>query len=233
MRYRGFDPVDMAAVSGAFVTFFGAVLLWVSTQGSFQMTVPMQPNVEIDAKSLEEEIGKNIVAASVVEDKHAKDISRAARKLNAETITAEHFNNSGNERVQHLVNERNEQERNKAARIEFVKGQSIVNGTVRAKRWQRLPDERWIEVNRHVITAAANEGDRIERAFRINAPETFQRALENVAQVHTVNLQRSQEQAGAAIVETSSVEEEYERDLGSVQEQIGSLVSSAAASDML
>jgi hypothetical protein len=86
---------------------------------------------------------------------------------------------------------------------------------------------------RHIIATAANEGDRIERAFRINAPETFKTALENEAKVHTAIRKRSQEQAGEAIVETSSVEKEYERGSGSVQEQIGSLVSRAAASNML
>jgi len=233
MRYRSVEPVDMAVVSGGILTFFGAMLLWVSTQGSFQITPPMEPNADIDKKSLQEELGKNVVAAAIIEGKHSRDISRVAQKLNAETITAERINTSGNERVQHLVNERKEQERSKTARIEFVKGQTIVNATVRAKRSQRLPDEQWKELNGRVIATAANEGDRIERAFRINAPETFKTALENEANVHTVVWKRSQEQAGEAIVETSLVEKEYQRASGSVQEQIGSLVSRAAASNML
>lgn len=233
MRYRSVEPVDMAVVSGAILTFFGAMLFWVSTQGSFQITPPMETNADIDKKSLQEELGKNVVAAAVIEGKHSRDISRVAQKLNAETITAERINASGNERVQHLLNERKEQERSKTARIEFVKGQTIVNATVRAKRSQRLPDEQWKELNGRVIATAANEGDRIERAFRINAPEMFKTALENEAKVHTVVWKRSQEEAGEAIVETSLVEKEYQRASGSVQEQIGSLVSRAAASNML
>jgi len=229
MRYRRVEPVDIAVVSGGMLTFFGAMLLWVSTQGSFQITMPMESNADIDKKSLQEEIGKNVVAAAVIEDKHSKEISRVAQKLNAETITAQRINESGNERVQHLANERKEQERSKAARIEFVKGQSIVNATVRAKRGQSLPDEQWKELNGRVIATAANEGNRIDREFRANAPENFKTALENKTNVHTAVLQRSQEQAGEAIVETSLVEEEYQRALGSLQEQIGSLVSRAGA----
>jgi hypothetical protein len=212
------------------LTFFGAMLLWVSTQGSFQLTMPIESNEAIDKKTLQEEIGKNVVAATVIEDKHSRDISRAAQKLNAETITAERINDSGNESIQHLVNERKEQELSKTARIEFVKGQGIVNATMKAKRSQRLPDEQWKELNGRVIATAAKEGDRIERAFRINAPETFKAALENQAKVHAAVWKRSQEQAGQAIVETSVVENEYERASGSVQEQIGLLVSRATAS---
>ena len=233
MRYRGIEPVDMAVVSGGLVTFFGAMLVWVSTQGNFQMPTPIETNADIDKKSVQEELGKNIVAASVIEDKHSKDISRVAKKMNADTITAERINDSGNESVQHLVNESKKQERNKTARIEFVKGQSIVNATVRAKRWQRLPEEQWKELNGHVIATAAKEGNRIDRAFRVTAPETFKTALENETKVHTAAWKRSQEQAGEAIVETTLVEKEYEGALGNVQEQIGLLVSRAAASNML
>jgi hypothetical protein len=233
MRYRGFEPVDIAVVSGGMLTFFGAMLLWVSTQGSFQLHTPMESNTDIDQKSLQEEIGKNVVAAAVIEDKHSRDIARAAQKLNAETIAAERINDSGNESIQHLVNESKDQELSKTARVEFVKGQSIVTATVRAKRSQRLPDEQWKELNGRVIATAANEGDRIERAFRNNAPETFKNALENETKVHMAVWKRSQEQAGKAIVETSVVEKEYERASGSIQEQIGSLVSRAAASNML
>ena len=144
MRYRRVEPVDMAVLSGALVTCFGAMLLWVSTQGSFQINqTPTESTADIDQKSLQEEIGKNVVAATGIEDKHSKDIARVAQKLNAETITAQRINDSGNESVQHLVKERKEQARSKTARIEFVKGQSIVNATVRAKRGQSLPDEQW------------------------------------------------------------------------------------------
>lgn len=233
MGYRSVEPVDIAVVSGGMLTLFGAILLWVSTQGSFHTTTPMESNADIDMTSLQEEIGKNVVAAAVIEDRHAKDISRVARKLNAETITAERINDSGNESIRHVVNERKEEEQSKTARIEFVKGQSIVNATLRAKRSQRLPDEQWKEMNGRVIATAANEGERIERAFRINAPESFKTALENETNVHTAVLERSQEQAGAAIVETSVVEKEYEQASGSVQEQIGLLVSRGAASHML
>ena len=233
MGYYRVEPVDVAVVSGGMLTLFGAMLLWVSTQGNFQINTPTETNADIHKTILQEEMGRNIVAAAVIEDKHSKDIARVAQKLNAETITAERINDSGNESIQHLVNERNEQELSRTARIEFVKGQIIVNGTVRAKRSQRLPDEQWKELNGRVIATAANEGDRIERAYRINAPETFKTALENEAKVHLAIWQRSQEQAGEAIVETSVEQEEYERALGSIQEQIGSLVSRAVASHML
>lgn len=233
MRYRRVEPVDMAVVSGGMLTLFGAMLLWVSTQGSFQLNTPMESNADIDKKSLQEEIGKNVVAAAVLEDQHSRDISRVAMKLNTETIAAVRINESGNESVQNIVIEKKEQERSKTARTEFVKGQSIVNATLRAKRSQRLPDEQWKELNRHVIATAADEGERIERAFRINAPETFKMALENETEVHTAVWRRSQEQAGEAIVETGVLEKEYEGASGRIQEQIGSLVSRAAASNML
>jgi hypothetical protein len=171
--------------------------------------------------------------ASVIEDKHSKAIARAARKLNAETLEAEQMDKSGNDAVQQVLNEHLQQEQRKAARIEFIKGQSIVNATLRAKRTRQLPEDQWKVLNQRAITSAANESNRIERAFRINAPQTLNAALENEANVHSAVWQRSQEEAGAAIVETSLVEREHDRASAKIQEQFGSLVSRAAASDML
>jgi len=232
MRYRRFEPVDIAAVSGGLATFFGALFLWLATLGNFQMTTQLPPAARVDMVNLEHEIGENVVAVSRIESKHAKEISRAAKGLNTETLTAKRIEDSGNAPVQRLASESKDQERSTAARIEFVKGQSIVNATVRAKR-QQLPDKQWLEFNQRVITTATNEGNRIERAFRLGAPQRFQAALESATQTHTLAWQRSQEQAGAAIVKTSVVEGEYERARAGVQEQIGSLISTASAAHML
>jgi len=233
MRYRRFEPVDIAAVSGGIATFFGALFLWLSTVGNFQMTTPMQPTVHPDMASLEEELGESVVAVSKIEDKHSREISRAARTLNTESLTAERIEESGNEPVQRLVNDSKDQERSNAARIEFVKGQSIVTATARGMRRPQLPDEQWTSFNQRIITTAANEGNRIERAFQDAAPHRFQAALESTTQAHTAAWQRSQEQAGAAIVKTSLVEGEYDRARARVQEQLGSLISTAAVAHML
>jgi hypothetical protein len=225
------EPVDVAAAAGIVATCFGAILLFLSTHGSFHagMGEQVQPKIAVDTKSLiESEIGEAVMAASVIENKHSNDIVRAAKKLNTETMTAEHMNVSGNERIQHLADEAREQEANKTARIEFVKGNRIVNSTLRAKRGQGLPDAQWETFNRRMITTAADEGNSMERAFRVTAPERFGAALESEIQAHTVALQRSQEHAGAAIIKTTSVEKEYERAKANAQEQIGALVSTAA-----
>ena len=233
MRSRRFEPVDMAVVSGGLLTLFGAMLLWVATQGSFQMNTAAAPTVSLDTRTIEEGLGNAIVAASLIEEKHAKGISRAAQKLNAETITAEHIENSGNQRVQQVLDERNDQERSKTARQEFVKGRQIVETTARAKGPRMLPEEQWKALNGHAITAAAKEADRIDRDFRTNAPANLNTALQNETQVHEAAWRKSQEQAGEAIMETSVTEEAYAAESAKVQEQLGSLVARAAAAHML
>lgn len=230
------EPVDVAAVSGVLATIFGAILLFLSTQGSFHITArdPMQPNTDMDVKSLiEPVIGEAVMAASVVENKHSNEISRAAKRLNTETMTAQHIDASGNERVQGLVDETKRQEANKVTRVEFVKGRSIVNSTLRAKRGQALPDKQWEQFNRRMIATAANEGDKIERAFRTTTPDRFAAALESEALAHTVALQQSQEHVGAAVVKVSLVEGEYERAMAGVQEQVGALVLTATTAGLL
>jgi hypothetical protein len=38
IRHRALEPVDIATVSGLLATFFGAFLLFLSTQGGFHIT---------------------------------------------------------------------------------------------------------------------------------------------------------------------------------------------------
>ena len=236
IRHVGLEPVDVAAASGLLATCFGAILLFLSTHGSFHITTgeQVQPTMNVDTKSLlEPGIGTAVMAASVIEHKHSNEISRAAKTLNTDTMTAERIKGSGNKRVQRLVDEATGQEANKTARIELVKGRSIVNSTLRAKRGQGLPDKQWERFNQRMIATAANEGHKIERAFRIAAPERFGAVLDSEAQTYKMALQRSQEHAGAAIVKTSVVEDEYERARARAQEQIGALVSAAIVAELL
>ena len=233
MRRRRFEPVDMAVVSGGLLTLFGAMLLWVATQGRFQISTHVAPAVSLDRQTIEEGLGNAIVAASLIEEKHAKDISRAAQKLNAETITAEHIEHSGNQRVQHVMDERNDQERSKTASEEFVKGREIVGTTVRSKGSRMLPEDQWKALNGQAITAAINEADRIDRDFRTHAPANLNTALQNATKVHESAWRKSQEQAGEAIMETTVTEEAYTAESAKVQEQLGALVARAAAAHIL
>ena len=236
IRYRGIEPVDVAAVSGLLATAFGAILLFLSTQGSFHITSrdPMQPNADMEANSLiEPMIGEAVLAASIIEYKHSNDISRAAKRLNTETMTAQHLHVSGNERVQGLVDETKREEADKTTRVEFVKGRSIVNSTLRAKRGQALPDQQWEQFNRRMIASAANEAHKIEHAFHTTTPDRFAVALESEVLAHMVALQRNQEHVGAAVVKASLVEGEYERAMAGIQEQVGSLISTATTAGLL
>ena len=148
-------------------------------------------------------------------------------------MRAHHINMSGNEPVQRLADETKAQEANKTTRVEFVKGRSIVNSTLRAKRGQMLPDEEREQFNRRMIVTAVNEGNRIEREFLSARPDRFAAALESDRQAHRIAIQRSQEQLGSAVVNVSLVEGEYERARAIVQEQVGSLVSRALTAELL
>ncbi len=230
---KKFEPVDLAAISGLVATVFGGILLVLATNGRFDTTAELlQPR--IDAKGItQEEMGKNIVATALIEAKHARAITRAARNLNAETMTAAQMVDPVDQSIQRVANATKEQERSNTDRIEFVKGRSIINGTVRAKRSQKLRDDHFGQLNQRFIATAAQEGDRVQQEFRRSEPARFQAAIENETHASTLRWRRSQEQAGAAIVRTSLVEEEYDRELALVQERLGSLITRAASAHML
>jgi hypothetical protein len=234
-RDRRLEPVDVAAASGLLATFFGAALLSLSTEGRFQiLAMEPKPHADLDVERvIEPGLGEAVVASAIVDHKHSREMSRAARKLTTAAQTADRLTASGNERVHRLVDTIKGEEANKTARVEFVKGRSIANATLRAKRGQGLPNEQWESFNQRLITTAANEGNRIEGAFRVTAPDRFRTALETDTVINTAAMQQSQERAGAAVMKTGLVENQYEQATGRIQEQIGSLIATASRSEML
>lgn len=234
---RGLEPVDIAAATGVLATLFGASLLYLSTEGRFQAPAPaaMQPmmTADVDKKDLiEPAIGDAVVEASLLENKHHSNISKATKRLNAKTMTAQRLSTSGNERIEQIVNETNQQDLRKAARVEFVKGRSIVNFTSRGKGDHALRAHQWDQFNDRMIRAAGEQEQRIESGFRSNRPnvETVL-ATEIDSQVRA--RQRNQEEVGSAVVKAAVVQDRYNEAMGSIQQQVGSLVSAATVAERL
>src|SRR4249920_3860035 len=82
-------PVDLIVAAGAVATVLGALLIVLSTNGSFNPAVPSDA-VNLDANPwVQPALGQTLVEVAVLERKRSEETAKASNKLNQTAITAQ------------------------------------------------------------------------------------------------------------------------------------------------
>ena len=231
-RKRLLEPVDLMVAAGIVAIVVGVFLVFVSTQGHFQVAtsdnVPNgQPNDPVQPV-----LGQTIVTISVLERERAGEIKKAVARLNQATVTAQKTNDSPHEQIKELADQANNVRAAKAAREEYVKGRAVVNSTTRAIRNDSLTDQQREDYDHRMIRSAAETGKKIENEFEETEQPNLGRAIVAKTQSQMAAAHLNQEQVGAAILRVSLVQDEYKEALETEQEQFGSLVTVAAQAQL-
>ena len=83
------QPVDLIVAAGAVATVLGALLIVLSTNGSFNPAVPPDA-VNLDANQwVQPALGQTLVDVAVLERKRSEETAKAANKLNQTARTAQ------------------------------------------------------------------------------------------------------------------------------------------------
>ena len=223
-----FQPVDLFVAAGAVATVLGALLIVLSTNGSFNPAVPPDA-VYLDANQwLQPALGQTLVDVAVLERKRSEETAKASNKLNQTARTAQTLSRA-DRRIKNFAKHIEQVRVDKTTRAEFVKGRTVVNFTSRAVKNHVLPDQ--AEFSHRMIESAANAGSRIEKEFQ----KTEQRYLGEAIVVETQSqieaTGRAQEQR-AAIVTATLVHNHFEDAMARAQEQLGFLVSDMARTEI-
>ena len=226
------EPVDLMVAAGIVAIVVGVFLVFVSTQGHFQVaTSDNVPNAQ-PHDPVQPVLGQTIVTISVLERERAGEIKQAVTRLNQATVTAPQTNDSPHEPIKELADQAHNIRAAKAARAEFVKGRAVVNSTTRAIRNDSLTDQQREEYDHRMIHSAAETGKKIEKEFEQTEQPNLGRAIVAKTQSQMSAAHRIQEQVGGAIVRVSLVQDEYNEALETEQEQLGSLVTVAAQAQL-
>lgn len=229
---RVLEPVDLMVAAGIVALVIGAVLVFVSTQGRFQVTAA-DVSANGDASDpVQPALGQTVVAISLLESEQPGRIKTAATKLNQATMTARQINSSTHDHIKALAEQAVTVQVDNTARAELVKGRSIVNFTTRAMKTGSLSDQHWEEYDHRMIHSAAKAGRMIEEDFQQTKERNLGRAIVAETQGLMNATHRNQEQVGAAIVQVVVAQDEYEKALESAQEQLGLLVSVSAQAQL-
>ena len=231
-RKRLLEPVDLMVAAGIVAIVVGVFLVFVSTQGHFQVaTSDNVPNAQ-PHDPVQPVLGQTIVTISVLERERAGEIKQAVTRLNQATVTAHQTNDSPHEPIKALADQANNVRAAKAARAEYVKGRAVVNSTTRAIRNDSLTDQQREDYDHRMIRSAAETGKKIENEFEETEQPNLGRAIVAKTQSQMAAAHLNQEQVGAAILRVSLVQDEYKEALETEQEQFGSLVTVAAQAQL-
>lgn len=221
---RMLEPVDLMVAAGIVATVLGALLVFVSTQGSFQAAVA-DDVAALEANNFgQTALGQTLLNISVLEREGSEETTKAVKKLDHATMTAQELRHSTEQRISTLAAQVDNIQIENTARAEFVKGRSIINFTSRLVKNDSMPPEQREEYTRRMIEVAAKAGQKIEQEFQ----ETEQSYLgqlvvaETQSQIEAVH--RTQEQVGAAIVTVAVVQDKYKEALNAEQDRLGLLV---------
>lgn len=221
---RNLEPVDLMVAAGIVATVLGALLVFVSTHGSFQPAVADDVATLQAHDVIQTALGQTVLNISLLQREKSEETTKAVKKLNHATATAQALRNSSEQRINTLVERVDNVQVEKTARAEFVKGRSIVNFTSRVIKNDSMPPEQREEYNRRMIDVAGKAGQKIEHEFQ----QTDQSYLgwlvvaETQRQIEATH--QSQEQVGAAIVTVTLVEDKYKEALEAEQDQLELLV---------
>ena len=229
---RMLEPVDLMVAAGIVAIVAGASLVFVSTQGRFEIATPDEAANHETNDPVQPALGRTLIAISLLERERSGEMTKAVKKLNQVTMAAQHINRSTQDRIRELAEQADNNRGAKTARAEFVKGRSVVNSTTRVMRNASLPDQQRTEYDRRMIQIAAETGKKIEKEFEKTEESNLGRAIVAETQSQTNTADRNQEEVGAAIVHVSLVQDEYREAFETTQQQLGLLVSVAARAQL-
>jgi hypothetical protein len=133
-RKRVLEPVDLMVAAGVVALVIGAFLMFVSTQGHFQVAASDEVADREASDPVQPALGQTIVAISLLERERSGKIKTAVTKLNQVTMTAQQINRSTHDQIKELAEQADKVQVENTARAELVKGRSIVNSTTRAMK---------------------------------------------------------------------------------------------------
>jgi hypothetical protein len=142
------QPLNLIVAAGAVTTVLGALLIVLSTIGSFNPAVfPGAVNLDANQR-IQPALGQTLVEIAVLERKRSEETAKAANKLNQTVRTAQALS-LADTRIMSSAKQVEQVRVEKTARTELVKGHIVVNFTSWAVKNHVLLDQ--AEFNHRMI----------------------------------------------------------------------------------
>ena len=239
MSYR-YSTVDIIVGVGLCAIMFGALLVFVAANGTYQVAIP-QPlsiaepiDLELGMTVLQPVLGQALVDQAILERRTNQLMAHAVSEWNRATLAYQEFESLPGGPFGAVMRQAATVPADHMARVQTVMGRAIVNFTGRGIRNEVLSADQYLsDYNAGMIRTTEARGQRLDDNFASTWQATLGRRIVDAIQTFTKRAGAMQEQLGTAIVHVTQAQTGSEEVRAAQQGQLASLVVAAIRTEAL
>jgi hypothetical protein len=239
MGYR-YNTVDIIVGVGMCAIIFGALLIFVAANGTYQAALPQPVSIEEPAGIhlgmtwLQPALGRALVDQTIFERRAAQVIAQSASEWNRATLAHHEWQSFPGGPFGAVMRRAAEVPADHMARVQTVMGRSIVNFTRRGIRSGVLSADRELsDFNANMIRATEARGLRLDHEFASTWQATLGRHIVDAFQSYTRQAEAIQERLGTALLHVTRAQQSSEEVRAANQGQLASLIMAAVRTEAL
>ena len=237
---RRYNTIDIIAGVGMCAIVFGALLVFVAANGTYQVATPQsiavaQPvGIAFGMASLQPVLGQAIVDQARFERRTNQLIAQSTSEWNRATRVHQAFQSFPGGPLGAVMRQAETVPADHMARVQYVMGKAIVNFTARGIRSGVLSADQYrSDYNTSMIRATEARGQRLDQEFASTWQAMLGHRIVDAIQDHRRRAGTIQEQLGAAILHVTHAHEGSAEVRAAQQEQLASLVVAAIRTEAL
>lgn len=231
---RILEPIDLMVAVGFCATIAGGYGVYLSTGNVLEAAAPRPVSTVILSEQdwIQPVLGQAIVDSILVGREATRTINAVTRRLHRSMETGSYLRGLLSRSVDQIKAHAADVDADHAARVQYVVGRFIANGTARGVRTGVLSAATMSNgYNHRLIKAAKAMGSRMDAEFRTYRQANLDRSLAEARRDYESATERSQEQIGYAVVREASARDRFQTALETSQHQVASAVLAAIRVD--
>lgn len=237
MSYR-YNTIDIIVGVGMCAILFGALLLFLAVNGTYQAVLPNAPIVEQSSSMgngqdfLQPALGQAIVDQAVMERQTNQALTHSVAEWNRVTMAYHDWQSGSSGWVGTVINQGVTVPAAHLARVQGGMGRGIVNFTKRGVRNGLVSADRYdAPYNRMMIGAIEAQGRRLHSDFASTWQTMLGRRIVEASQHDWFQEGATQERLGSAVVQVAHAQMNAEKGHAAQQEQLASLIIAAVRNE--
>jgi len=237
MSYR-YNTIDIIVGVGMCAILFGALLLFLAVNGTYQAVLPNAPAMEQSSSMdngqafLQPALGQAILDQALMEHRTNRTLALSVAEWNRVTMAYHDWQSGSSGWLGTVLNQGVTLPAAHLARVQGVMGRGIVNFTKRGVRNGLLSvDQYGTLYNMKMIGAIEAQGQRLHNEFASTWQTMLGRRIVEASQHDWFQEGAIQERLGSAVVHVAHAQMNAEKAQAAQQEQLASLIVAAVRSE--
>ncbi|HMS85441.1 MAG TPA: hypothetical protein PKD12_17500 [Nitrospira sp.] len=234
MSYR-YNTIDIIVGVGMCAILFGALLLFLAVNGTYQAVLPNAPAVEQSSSGqgfLQPALGQAIVDQTLMKRQTNQALAHSVAEWNRVTMAYHDQQSGSSDWLGTVLNQGVTVPAAHLARVQGVMGRGIVNFTMRGVRSGLLSVNQYGTLyNMKMIGAIEAQGQRLHNDFASTWQSMLGRRIVEASQHDWIQEGAIQERLGSAMVQVAHAQMNAGKGHAARQEQLASLIVAAARNE--